>query len=144
MVTGRRACRRVAASLPDKGVDKVSGLAFCLYDLEGVKWQDLTPTAALGPRPPRRKPIVDPAPIHAPHFGHNPTRRTPGEKSRLVLRSMPIGIAYAIWSGMGIVLVSVLSVLIYRQVPDTPAVFGMSLIIAGTVVINVFSSTVGH
>ena len=62
----------------------------------------------------------------------------------LVLRTMPIGIAYAIWSGLGIVLVGILGALVYRQIPDAAALAGMALIIAGTIVINLFSNTVGH
>ena len=62
----------------------------------------------------------------------------------LVLKVIPVGVAYAIWSGMGIVLIAIVAAIIFKQVPDWPAVIGMSLIIAGVVVINVFSKTVGH
>jgi len=62
----------------------------------------------------------------------------------LVLKSIPIGIAYAIWAGMGIVLVAVISAVIYKQLPDLPAIIGMLLIIIGVVIINVFSKTVSH
>ena len=62
----------------------------------------------------------------------------------LVLRSIPVGISYAIWAGVGIVLVAVVSAIVYRQIPDLPAIIGMALIIAGVVVINVFSKTSGH
>jgi small multidrug resistance pump len=62
----------------------------------------------------------------------------------LVLTSIPVGIAYAIWSGLGIVLVVIAAAIIYGQVPDLPAIIGMVLIIAGVVVMNVFSSTVSH
>jgi small multidrug resistance pump len=62
----------------------------------------------------------------------------------LVLRSIPVGITYAIWSGLGIVLVTLVSVFLYRQIPDLPALLGMGLIVAGVVVINTFSKTVGH
>jgi len=62
----------------------------------------------------------------------------------LVLRVIPVGITYAIWSGLGIVLVTVVGVFLYRQIPDIPALIGMGLIVAGVVVINVFSKTVGH
>lgn len=60
----------------------------------------------------------------------------------LVLRSIPVGVSYAIWSGMGIVLVAIAGAVVYKQVPDLPAMFGMGLIIAGVIVINVFSATV--
>ena len=51
---------------------------------------------------------------------------------------------YAIWSGMGIVLVSVIAWVVYRQALDMPAIIGMGLIIAGVIVINVFSKSVVH
>ena len=62
----------------------------------------------------------------------------------LVLRTIPVGITYAIWCGLGIVLVAIAGAVLYKQIPDTPAMIGMALIIAGVVVINVFSRTVGH
>ena len=62
----------------------------------------------------------------------------------LVLRTIPVGITYAIWSGLGIVLVTLVAVILYRQVPDLPALIGMGLIVVGVVVINVFSKTAGH
>ncbi len=62
----------------------------------------------------------------------------------LVLRTIPLGITYAIWSGVGIVLVACAGALIYKQIPDMPAVIGMGLIVAGVVIINVFSKTVSH
>ncbi|MDX5376685.1 MAG: multidrug efflux SMR transporter, partial [Halomonas sp.] len=49
----------------------------------------------------------------------------------LVLRTIPVGIAYAIWAGLGIVLVALVGVLVYGQRPDTPAVVGIGLIITG-------------
>ena len=60
----------------------------------------------------------------------------------LVLRSIPVGIAYAIWSGAGIVLVTLVAALLYGQKPDAAAVAGMALIVAGVVVINLFSKSV--
>lgn len=60
----------------------------------------------------------------------------------LVLEHIPVGVSYAIWSGLGIVLVAIVSAFLYRQVPDPAAMIGMGLIIAGVVVINVFSKTV--
>ncbi len=62
----------------------------------------------------------------------------------LVLNSIPVGVAYAIWSGLRIVLVGIVAAFLYRQVPDWPAVLGMALIIGGVVVINLFSKTVSH
>lgn len=61
-----------------------------------------------------------------------------------VLRSIPMGVAYAVWSGLGIVLITAVAAVLYRQLPDWPAVLGMALIVAGVVVINLFSKTVGH
>jgi small multidrug resistance pump len=62
----------------------------------------------------------------------------------LVLRTITIGITYAVWSGVGIVLVAVVGALLYKQIPDLPAMIGMGLIITGVVVIHVFSKTVSH
>ncbi len=60
----------------------------------------------------------------------------------LTLRTIPVGIAYAIWSGVGIVLVAVIALVLYGQRLDAAAVIGISLIIAGVVVLNVFSRAV--
>ena len=60
----------------------------------------------------------------------------------LVLRDIPVGITYAIWSGLGIVLVGVVGFILYDERPDLPAMIGMALIILGVIVINVFSKTV--
>ena len=62
----------------------------------------------------------------------------------VVLKTMPVGIAYAIWAGLGIVLITVAGLLFYNQKLDLPSLLGMSLIIIGVVVINVFSKSVGH
>ena len=62
----------------------------------------------------------------------------------LVLKTVPIGVAYAIWSGVGIVLIAAAAAVIYKQIPDLPAVLGMALIVCGVIVINVFSKTVSH
>ena len=62
----------------------------------------------------------------------------------LVLRVMPVGVTYAIWSELGIVLVTVAGFFLYRQTPDIPAMLGMGLIISGVVVIRVFSRTYSH
>ena len=51
---------------------------------------------------------------------------------------------YAIWSGLGIVLITIVAAIVFGQIPDMPAIIGMVLIIAGVVVMNVFSKTVGH
>ena len=62
----------------------------------------------------------------------------------LTLKTMPVGIAYAIWSGVGIVLISLAGWLIYKQLLDLPAIVGMGLIMAGVVVINLFSKSTVH
>lgn len=62
----------------------------------------------------------------------------------LTLRTIPVGIAYAIWSGVGIVLVTLIAWLIFGQKLDLPAVAGMALIIAGVVVLNLFSKSAVH
>ncbi|MFW2586945.1 DMT family transporter [Sagittula sp. SSi028] len=61
-----------------------------------------------------------------------------------VLRVMPVGIAYAMWSGLGIVLISVIGRLVFGQKLDLAAVAGMALIIAGIAVINLFSNSATH
>ena len=62
----------------------------------------------------------------------------------LVLRTIPVGITYAVWSGLGIVLVTIVGVLVYRQIPDMAAIIGMGLIVSGVVVIYLFSKTLSH
>ncbi|WP_408003482.1 DMT family transporter [Pseudothauera nasutitermitis] len=62
----------------------------------------------------------------------------------LALRVIPVGLAYAIWSGLGIVLISLVGYVVFRQSLDLPAIIGLGLIIAGVVVINVFSRSISH
>ena len=62
----------------------------------------------------------------------------------LALRTIPVGIAYAIWSGVGIVLISVIAWIVYRQALDAAAVLGIALIVAGVCVIQLFSRAVPH
>lgn len=62
----------------------------------------------------------------------------------LALRHIPLGITYAIWSGLGIVWVTVVGAVVYNEKPDVPALIGMGLIIAGVVVINLFSKMSTH
>ena len=62
----------------------------------------------------------------------------------MTLKTMPVGIVYAIWSGVGIVLITLVAMVLYRQVPDLAAVAGLSLIVAGVVVLNVFSGMQAH
>lgn len=62
----------------------------------------------------------------------------------LTLKVVPTGIAYAIWSGVGIVLISLLGWLVHQQALDLPALIGLGLIMAGVLVINLFSKSIGH
>lgn len=62
----------------------------------------------------------------------------------LVLETIPVGLAYAIWAGLGIVLVALVAALVFRQMPDLPGLIGMALIVAGVVIISAFSKTGGH
>lgn len=60
------------------------------------------------------------------------------------LKTIPTGIAYAIWSGAGIVLIATVAALFQGQKLDAPAVLGMGLIIGGVIIMNVFSKTAVH
>ena len=62
----------------------------------------------------------------------------------LVLKTVPVGIAYAIWSGIGITLITITGALLFKQMPDIPAIIGMTMIVSGVIIINVFSKIVGH
>ncbi|AOK29878.1 multidrug transporter [Burkholderia singularis] len=62
----------------------------------------------------------------------------------MTLKSMPVGIVYAIWSGAGIVLITLVALVLYRQVPDWPAIIGLALIISGVAVLNLFSNMQAH
>ena len=62
----------------------------------------------------------------------------------MTLKTMQVGIVYAIWSGVGIVLITLVAMVLYRQVPDLAAVAGLSLIVAGVVVLNLFSGMQAH
>ncbi|MES1965010.1 multidrug efflux SMR transporter [Psychrobacter sp. AH5] len=60
------------------------------------------------------------------------------------IKTIPLGIAYAIWGGVGIILTAMIGFVIFKQSIDIPAIIGIALIISGVIVINVFSKTVGH
>src|SRR5690606_12394882 len=62
----------------------------------------------------------------------------------LVMRSIPIGVAYAIWSGVGVTLIALIGWLVLKQPLDLPAVIGIALIISGVQVLQLFSSTAPH
>src|SRR6516162_3632708 len=60
------------------------------------------------------------------------------------LESISVGVAYAMWSGLGVVLVTAAAAILYQQVPDVWAVVGMALIVAGVLVLNLLSKSVTH
>lgn len=60
------------------------------------------------------------------------------------LRVMPTGIVYAIWSGMGIVLISAVAWIWYRQTLDFAAILGLAFILAGVLIVNLFSKSLTH
>ena len=62
----------------------------------------------------------------------------------LTVRTMPIGIVYAVWSGVGIVLISAIGWVAYGQALDPPALMGLCLIVAGVLVVNLSSTMAGH
>ena len=62
----------------------------------------------------------------------------------LVLRTIPVGIAYAIWSGLGIVFIALIGLAVFNQRLDAPAVLGIGLILSGILVIHLFSATAPH
>jgi small multidrug resistance pump len=62
----------------------------------------------------------------------------------LTLRTMPVGIVYAVWSGAGIALITAIGWLYFRQSIDAPGLIGIGLILAGVLVVNLFSKSMGH
>ena len=62
----------------------------------------------------------------------------------LTLRTIPVGVAYAIWSGVGIVLIALVGYFAFNQVLDAAALIGMALILAGVLIINLFSRSAAH
>ncbi|HTW29858.1 MAG TPA: SMR family transporter [Acetobacteraceae bacterium] len=62
----------------------------------------------------------------------------------LTLRTLPVGIVYAIWSGCGIVFIAAIGVVGFGQRLDAPAIIGLALIIAGVATVNLFSRSIGH
>ncbi|MBT8080568.1 MAG: multidrug efflux SMR transporter [Gammaproteobacteria bacterium] len=60
------------------------------------------------------------------------------------IRVIPIGIAYAVWSGAGIILITLSAAVVYRQIPDVAAVLGIAMIIGGVLVIHLYSKSFGH
>lgn len=62
----------------------------------------------------------------------------------LTLKSIPVAVAYAVWSGVGIALIAVIGWLLFGQALDLPGIVGLTLIVAGVLVLNLFSKTSGH
>ena len=62
----------------------------------------------------------------------------------LALRTFPIGVAYAIWTGIGVAMITLIAAVLYGEIPDIAAITGISLIVAGVLVIQLFSSTIHH
>ncbi|WP_397474249.1 DMT family transporter [Pusillimonas sp.] len=62
----------------------------------------------------------------------------------IVLKTMPVGLAYAIWSGLGIVLISIIGYVLFGQKLDLAALIGLGFIIVGVVIVNGFSKSIGH
>jgi small multidrug resistance pump len=62
----------------------------------------------------------------------------------MTLKTLPLGVAYAIWSGIGTALVAVVGWLFYKQALDLPAILGVGLIVTGTIVLNLFSKVSAH
>ena len=62
----------------------------------------------------------------------------------LTLRTIPVGIVYAVWSGAGVVLIAAIGWIYYRQSLDAAALIGLGLIVAGVLVVNLFSKSVAH
>ena len=62
----------------------------------------------------------------------------------LTLETLPVGIAYAVWSGVGLVLITAVAWVAFGQTLDLPAVIGMGLILAGVLILNLFSTAAGH
>ncbi len=62
----------------------------------------------------------------------------------LVLGAMPVGVVYAVWSGLGVVSIAVIGWVVFGQRLDAPALIGIAMILAGVLVIHLFSRTAGH
>ncbi len=59
----------------------------------------------------------------------------------VTVKVMPVGVTYALWSGIGIILVTIAGIILYKQMPDLPAIIGMIFIIIGVLIINLYSKT---
>ncbi|MCS3870360.1 small multidrug resistance pump [Chryseobacterium ginsenosidimutans] len=62
----------------------------------------------------------------------------------LTLKQIPVGVTYAIWSGVGIIFITLIGIVVFKQIPDLPAIAGIILIIIGVMIINLFSKMGTH
>ncbi|WP_296169953.1 multidrug efflux SMR transporter [uncultured Brevundimonas sp.] len=62
----------------------------------------------------------------------------------IALRQMPVGLAYAIWSGLGVVAISIIGLVLFKQRLDLPAIAGLTMIVGGVMTINLLSKSVTH
>ncbi|MBP6139922.1 MAG: multidrug efflux SMR transporter [Bacteroides sp.] len=62
----------------------------------------------------------------------------------IALKSIPLGAAYAIWGGLGIVLTAIISVVVFKHTIDLPAIIGITLIVVGVMILNFFSRSMSH
>lgn len=62
----------------------------------------------------------------------------------LILRTIPVGIAHAVWTSLGIVLIAIVGAILSRQAPDGLAILGMALVISGVVTSHLFSKSIEH
>ncbi|WP_342362665.1 multidrug efflux SMR transporter [Terrarubrum flagellatum] len=62
----------------------------------------------------------------------------------LAMRSIPVGVVYATWSGVGIVLITAVAWVWFKQMLDWPAIVGIAMIVAGVVIVNAFSNLSAH
>jgi small multidrug resistance pump len=60
------------------------------------------------------------------------------------LKALPLGVAYAIWGGLGIILTAIVAIVVFRQALDAAALIGIGLIVSGVLVMNLFSQTMSH
>ncbi|GAB6070441.1 SMR family transporter [Thiomicrorhabdus hydrogeniphila] len=60
------------------------------------------------------------------------------------LKHLPLGLTYALWAGLGVIVLNIVGIVLFKQVPDTAAWLGMGLIMAGVIVIQIFSKTSSH
>ncbi len=62
----------------------------------------------------------------------------------ITLKYLPVGVSYAIWSGVGIVAITLIGMFFFKQIPDTAAILGMLFIVVGVIIINLFSKMGAH